>query len=145
MLKETITYHDLDGNEITEDFYFNLYESEIVELNFSEKGGLEKYIEKITNAQDMKSLIKLFKDIVLMAYGVRGDDGKTFVKSEESRTAFSQTEAYSILFMKLAQDDKEATRFIKGVIPNKLAQPQDKLPKKGKIQKLTAKEAEVVE
>lgn len=144
MTKETITYHDLDGNEITEDFYFNLYESEIVELNFSEKGGLEKYIEKITKAEDMKSLIKLFKDVVLMAYGTKGEDGKTFVKSEEAKRAFSQTEAYSILFMKLATDDEKAAEFIKRVVPNKMAQPQDRLPKKG-VKKLTKAEAEVVE
>lgn len=145
MLKETITYHDLDGNEITEDFWFNLFESEIIELNFSEKGGLEKYIEKITKAEDMKELIRLFKDVVLMAYGERGEDGKSFVKTEEAKKAFSQTEAYSNLFMKLATDDKEAARFIKAVCPNKMNQPQDKLPKKGKVQKLTNKDAEVVE
>ena len=142
MLKETITYHDLDGNEITEDFWFNLFESEIVELNFSEKGGLEKYIEKITKAQDMKELIRLFKDVVLMAYGVRGDDGKTFVKTDEAKKAFSQTEAYSVLFMKLATDDQEAARFIKAVCPKKMTQPQDKLPKKGKVTKIGTKESD---
>lgn len=146
MTKETITYHDLDGNLITEDFYFNLYESEIVELNFSEKGGLEKYIEKITKAEDMQLLIKLFKEIVLMAYGERGEDGKSFVKSEAAKTRFSQTEAYSNLFMALATDDEKAAEFIKKVVPAPKAQPQDKLPKKNsKVKKLTKEEAEVVE
>ena len=129
MVKETITYHDLDGNEITGDFYFNFYPSELAELSVSKKGGLPEYIKKISATEDIGEAINLFKDILLKSYGEKGEDNRTFVKSEELSKAFSQTEAYSILFMKLATDEKEAARFINSVCP---ANPQDNLPKEKK-------------
>lgn len=129
MVKETITYHDLDGNEITDDFYFNLYESEVTELSFSKKGGLAEYIKEISKTEDGEKIIQLFKEIVLRAYGVRGEDNKSFVKSKELSEAFSQTEAYSILFMKLATDDKAAANFINAVCPA-IAKAQNNSPAK---------------
>ncbi|MBP5598093.1 MAG: hypothetical protein J6Y02_22180 [Pseudobutyrivibrio sp.] len=134
MLKETITYHDLDGNEITEDFYFNLYQSECAELSFSKKGGLADYVKKITEEEDGDKLVALFKEVILKAYGVRGSDGKSFKKSPELAEAFSQTEAYSILFMKMVTDDKEAARFLNGIAPNL---PKDNLPAKTTTKKTT--------
>lgn len=74
-------------------------------------------INKIVAAQDAPSLIKVFKDLVLKAYGEKSADGKRFIKSDELATAFSQTEAYSQLFMKLATDDKAAARFVNGIMP----------------------------
>lgn len=127
MVKETITYHDLDGNEITDDFWFNLYQSEVVEMNFSKKGGLAEYLKEITETEDGEKIIQFFKDLVLRAYGVRGEDNKSFVKSKVLSESFSQTEAYSVLFMKLATDDKAAADFVNRVLP---AMPQDNLPAK---------------
>ena len=127
MVKETITYHDLDGNEITDDFWFNLYQSEVVEMNFSKKGGLTEYLKEITETEDGEKIIQFFKELVLRAYGVRGEDNKSFVKSKALSESFSQTEAYSVLFMKLATDDKAAADFVNRVLP---AMPQDNLPAK---------------
>jgi hypothetical protein len=117
MLKETITYTDYNGLERTEDHYFNLSEAELLEMEMSITGGLTEMINKIVAAQDAPSLIKLFKDLVLKAYGEKSADGKRFIKSDELATAFSQTEAYSQLFMKLATDDKAAARFVNGIMP----------------------------
>jgi len=119
MLKKTITYVDYDGNERTEDFYFNLTNAELIELAHSEKGGLEKVIEKITKEQDNKRLISLFKEIIQMAYGEKSLDGKRFQKSEEISKNFMETEAYSILFMELAEDDQAAIAFVNGIMPQK--------------------------
>lgn len=117
MLKETITYTDYNGVERTEDHYFNLSEAELLEMEMSITGGLTEMINKIVAAQDAPSLIKVFKDLVLKAYGEKSADGKRFIKSDELATAFSQTEAYSQLFMKLATDDKAAARFVNGIMP----------------------------
>lgn len=117
MLKKPITYHLFDGTEVTEDFYFQLMESEVVEFNTDCPGGLEAYVEKITKTTDQGGLIKLFKKLILMAYGERSEDGRGFAKSEERAIAFSQTEAYSNLFMELATDDEAAAEFIKAVMP----------------------------
>ena len=61
-------------------------------------------MERIVEANNTKLLIKEFKRIIFLAYGVKSEDGKRFIKSDEIREEFSQTAAYSELFMQLALD-----------------------------------------
>ena len=117
MHKETITYVDYNGTERTEDFYFNLTKAEIMEMEMSTAGGLAEMINRIVAAQDAPAIIKIFKDLVLKAYGEKSADGKRFIKSEELSTAFSQTGAYDQLFMKLATDSEAAANFVNGIVP----------------------------
>lgn len=117
MYKKTLTYTDYDGNERTEDFYFNFSKAEITEMQLSEEGGLAAKIEKIVNAKDSKAIINTFKDIVLKAYGVKSADGRRFIKNQEVRDEFVQTEAYSEIFMELAFDSNAAAEFINGITP----------------------------
>ena len=126
MLTKTIEYTDYNGVERSEDFSFNLTKAEIMEMEMSIVGGLAELINKIVAAQDAPQLIKLFKDLILKAYGEKSADGKRFVKSDELREAFSQTEAYSILFMELAENADEASRFINGIIPADLSKELQK-------------------
>ena len=117
MLKKTITYVDYNGNERTEDHYFNLSKAEIMEMEMSTTGGLAEMIQRIVAAQDAPAIIKIFKELVLKAYGEKSADGKRFIKSDEIATAFSQTEAYSQLFMELATDADAAAAFVNGIVP----------------------------
>ncbi len=116
MLKKTITYTDYNGTERTEDFYFNLTDAEVMEMEMSTSGGLAEMITRIVAAQDSPAIIKIFKDLVLKAYGEKSPDGKRFVKSDEIREAFSQTEAYSKLFMELATNADAAATFVNGIV-----------------------------
>lgn len=119
MLKKTMTYSDYNGVERTEDFYFNLTKAEVMEMELSTAGGLAEMITKIVNAQDAPAIIKVFKDLILKAYGEKSPDGKRFIKSEALSEAFAQTEAYSQLFMELATDADAAAAFVNGIVPNK--------------------------
>lgn len=116
MLKKTITYTDYNGAERTEDFYFNLTKAEIMEMEMSTTGGLTEMINRIVAAKDAPAIISIFKKLVLKAYGEKSPDGKRFIKSDEIATAFSQTEAYSQLFMELATNADEASKFVNGII-----------------------------
>lgn len=120
MLKKTITYTDYNDNERTEDFYFNLNKAELTEMELSTTGGLAEMIQKIINTQDTPKIVKVFKDLVLAAYGEKSADGKRFVKTEELRESFAQTEAYSELFMELATDADAAAAFVNGIVPKDL-------------------------
>ena len=118
MLKKTITYTDYNDVERTEDFYFNLTKAELMEMEMGAVGGLSGMIEKIVSAKDATAIIKVFKELVLKAYGEKSADGKRFIKSKEISDAFSQTEAYSQLFMELATDADAASKFVNGIAPN---------------------------
>lgn len=120
MLKKTIVYTDYNGTERTEDFYFNLSKAEVMEMEMSTAGGLAEQINKVVKTQDNPTIIKIFKDLILRAYGEKSADGKRFVKNEEMRTAFQETEAYSNLFMELATDAKSAAAFVNGIIPQQI-------------------------
>lgn len=117
MLKKTITYTDYDGNSRTEDFYFNLNKAEIAEMEASEIGGLSNLLKKIVAERNNKKIIELFKELILRAYGEKSPDGKRFVKNQELRDAFCQTEAYSELFMELAGNAEAAAAFVNGITP----------------------------
>ena len=117
MVKKTIAYTDYNGTERKEDFYFNLSKAELMEMEMSISGGLTEMINKVVAAQDAPTIIKVFKDLILKSYGEKSADGKRFVKNDEIREAFSQTEAYSELFMELATNPDEAAKFIAGIMP----------------------------
>lgn len=119
MLKKTITYTDYNGTTRKEDFYFNLTQAEVTELEVSVEGGLVEQINRIVAAQNGKVIIETFKDIILRAYGEKSPDGRRFIKNQEVRDAFAQTEAYSKLFMELATDAKAASEFVNGIVPPK--------------------------
>lgn len=121
MIKKEVTYTDYNGIERTEAFYFNLTKAEIMEMELGTKGGLAEMIEKIVKAQDAPAIIKIFKDLVLKAYGVKSADGRRFMKSDEIRDDFEQTEAYSIIFMELATDADAAAKFVNGIVPADMA------------------------
>lgn len=122
MLKKTITYTDYNGTERTEDFYFNLTKAELMELEMSTTGGLAEMIQKIVSAQDAPAIIKIFKDLVLKAYGEKSPNGKHFMKKDANGRPlsdyFEQSEAYSILFMELATNADAAVDFVNGIVPN---------------------------
>lgn len=120
MLKKTITYEDYNGVSRTEDFYFNLNKAEIMEMEMGTVGGLAEMIQRIVDAKDAPSIIRVFKELVLKAYGEKSPDGKHFIKSEEKSIAFSQTEAYSQLFMELATNTESASAFVNGIMPKDL-------------------------
>ena len=103
--------------ERKEDFYFNLNKAEVAEMELSTEGGLAEMIQKIVSSKDTPSIVKIFKDLILKAYGEKTPDGKRFVKSKELSDAFAQTEAYSELFMELATDAEAAAAFVNGIMP----------------------------
>lgn len=122
MLKKTMKYIDYDGNEREEDFYFNLSKGELAEMELSLNGGLEGMINRIIQEKDNKKIVATFKDLILRSYGKKSDDGKRFIKSPELTEEFTQTEAYSDLFIELASDADAAAAFVNGILP---AVPED--------------------
>ena len=117
MLKRPIKYEDFNGDTVTEDFYFNLSKPELLELEVEIEGGFGQMLQTIVKSENVKALVKEFKRIIIMSYGIKSDDGRRFMKSDEIRTEFEQTAAYHTLFMELATDDKAAVKFLQGVLP----------------------------
>ncbi len=120
MITKEITFTDYNGQERKEKYQFNFTKAELTEMELSVNGGLSAMMERIKETDDRPELMRIFKDLILKAYGVKSADGKRFIKSEELRTEFSQTEAYSELYMELVTDTNAAVTFFNGLIPNNL-------------------------
>lgn len=117
MIKWPITYTDYNGDERTEDFYFNLNKAEIMEMNLNANGALSEYYKRLVDLHDGKQIAEEYKKLILSAYGEKSLDGRRFVKSQKLRDEFEQTEAFAELYMQLATEEGAAARFIEGVLP----------------------------
>lgn len=120
-----MTYTNYNGVEVTEEFFFNLTKAEVAEMELSVEGGLTEQLQKIVNAVKGKEIIETFKWFILKAYGEKSADGRRFIKNDEVREGFSQTEAFSDLFIELATNAESAAAFINGVIPDTPILPKE--------------------
>lgn len=118
MFKKTIEYTDYNGEKRKEDFYFNLNKAELMEMQLSQNGGLQNHLMRIIKTKDTPEIVKMFKEIILMAYGEKSPDGKKFMKSDEIRKDFECSEAYSELFMELATNSDSAAEFVNALLPS---------------------------
>ena len=119
MRKETRSYIDWDGNERTEDFYFNLSRAECISLNNKTPGGLGSVLEKIVNANDTGTIQSTFEDLLGRSFGVKSDDGRRLMKgkNQEYFQAFAETPAYDDLMCDLISIPGYAAEFFNDVIP----------------------------
>jgi len=117
MLKKTITYNTYDGDQLTQDFYFNLNMAEISKMELGVRGGLSNVMRRIANTHDVPSMVEYIDKFIELSYGVKSDDGTRFIKSEELTQEFKQSEAYAALFMELLGDPKAQQEFVNGIIP----------------------------
>ena len=141
MYEERIKYTNLKGEEKEKVAYFHFSKAELVEMQVSEAGGLDKMIKEIVDSKDMAKIVAIFKMLILRAYGEVSDDGESFIKDPELTKKFEKTEAYSELFMSLVADTDKAVAFITGIMPN-VDGIQDKID--AEIAKIKEEENKVV-
>lgn len=122
MLAKEIEYKDFNGNMRKETFLFNLSQAEVMEMELSTTGGLAESIQRVVEVQDGPEIIRIFKSLILKAYGEKSADGRRFIKSEELSKEFSETNAYSKLFMELATNDEAAAAFVNGIVPEDMVE-----------------------
>lgn len=124
MLKKPITYTDYDNNERTENFWFNLDEAELLELQMKYPGGMKAMLEKMVEEQDGTKILATIKEIIMLAYGEKSIDGKYFTKSKEMSEAFTHTRAYSTLLMDMYRNPGAAADFMNAILPQTDEKPQ---------------------
>jgi hypothetical protein len=117
MLAKEIEFVDYNGHKRKETHYFDLSKAELLEMDICTVGGLQQYVNKIISTENGPELFKLFKTLILKAYGIKEADGVHFTKSEEISTRFSQTPAYSVLMMELVTSAENTEAFLRGVAP----------------------------
>ena len=145
MLKKLIKYTDYDGRERSENFYFYLNKAELMDMELGVDGGMQQMIQLIIDKQDIPKIMNAFKTIILKAYGEKSPDGRRFIKSKELSEAFSQTEAYSNLYMELVTDANAAAAFINSIVPEDVANAAERRKKaeEGNVSEIKPADASV--
>ena len=124
MITKNITFEDLEGNQITQPFYFNVSKAELIKLQTKEKNGLDRKLRQIANNQDVNGLITTINEFIEMSYGEKSEDGIAFIKQKNGVRLvenFMNTDAYSKLFEELVSDPDKLMEFIIGILPKDLA------------------------
>lgn len=128
MHKVVIKFVDYDGNPREEEHFFNMNQAEVVEwLMTSGDYTLDKVLLKLSKERNGKEIMATFKDLIYRSYGEKSLDGRRFIKTEEVKANFMETEAYSKLFMELVTDAKKAADFVNAIIPKELADEVTKI------------------
>lgn len=117
MLILPITYTDFNGEKRTEKYHFNMSRTELTDLELAYPGGLSSILKSIAAEEDPKKIFDMFKILVAKSYGLRSDDGRSFMKSDKISAEFAQTAAYDQLIMDFFQTDNYAVNFVRGILP----------------------------
>lgn len=115
MLAKTLTYKDFNGQEVTDSFYFNLTEAELLELNIRDD------LEAVGKSGNANKIMDTFKRILKASYGVRTPGGAKFIKTDQDWHEFVSSTAYSDIFIQLVTDADYAAAFIRELVPADLA------------------------
>lgn len=153
MFKKTMTFDDLDGNEVSETFYFNYNKKEIAELlefgyltdfppaDTNRRMRLEQQMEMLqtpieesglTEQQNTKMAYDIFQDLILDAFGEPYENRRGFDKSEKLRNHFKHHVAFVELIWEFVGDPAIAATFIEHCLPPKMvAEAKEELKKEG--------------
>lgn len=121
MLRKPIKYTNIDGQEVTEEFYFHLSKADVIRLQVNMPGGLAERLDQIgkldvNEGNNAALILQTFEDIVHAAFGRRTPSGG-FVKRASDWEEFVSSDAYSELFMELISNGAYAAQFVKSILP----------------------------
>ena len=121
MIKKTLNYTSLFGDEIEKELYFHFTLAELVEMEAAEGESLSTRLLSMQE-QNGAQILKTFKDLVEQAYGVRTEEGE-FDKTDRAAAAkFIRSEAFDKLLTELMTNQQLAAEFVNGLFPADLQQ-----------------------
>jgi hypothetical protein len=118
MLQREFTYKGYDGEMHTDTWLFNLTQADLLKLNMGSFGGLDDLMKRMIREDRPKELVDMFEALILSAVGEKSPDGRRFIRTQEIRDEFYQTEAYSQLFTELVTNQEKLKAFVLAIIPD---------------------------
>lgn len=136
MTSYKVTYEDYAGKTHTETHYFNLTQTEISMLNARYGGSFQNTLARLSMTENAREMMDILMDMFKTSYGKMDDDRVHFRKSEQIWDDFASTPAFDKLFMEIMGSDKTSAKFIRGVLPPKLAESVDSEDTAAKVSEL---------
>lgn len=156
MFKKTMKFDNLHGEPVEQTFYFNYKKKEVAELmefgyvvQFAPKTEeerakrypLEEQLERLmtpvsesglSQQENTLQAYRIFQNLILDAYGVKGADDVTFVKTDETRAWFESHVAFDDMIFEFINDEKLGAQFVEECLPPRFrAEAKKELEAKG--------------
>lgn len=122
MLERTFTYTGFDGKEHKDTWCFYLSKADLLEIHLGTYVGLDVLMQRLIDAQNGKEIMAIVKEIILKSVGRPSVDGRRFIRNQEIRDEFEQTESFSQLFEELVLDGDKALEFISAIVPAEMGE-----------------------
>ena len=133
MFSRTFQFKGYDGKDHEETWWFNLSEDELYKMELGNLGGMNGMMNRLLRQEKPGELVDMFERIILGAVGERSVDGRKFMKRRkpgepwgEVAEDFRETPAYAQLFLELVSSGEALAEFLKGAIPEEVAQALEK-------------------
>jgi hypothetical protein len=122
MIKVPITYKNFDDEKVTEEHYFHLSKSELIDMVAESDGeDLVTKLERVGSSGDGALIMRTFREIIAAAYGQRVDgSGSQFYKDPDLTKRFLGSLAFDQLLENLLTETLNAIEFINGMMPSGL-------------------------
>jgi hypothetical protein len=117
-VKKEITFEDLDGNEVTEEWYFRLEEADVVDMDLAHEKDPAAYLKKIVEDHDSRALLALWKELLFRSVGKR--EGSLLVKRPEYVDEFMYGGAYNKFFQELITSEDIGAEFFTSILPQRI-------------------------
>jgi hypothetical protein len=117
MFERKFTYEGFDGKTYEDTWGFYLSKADILEIQLGTFVGLDQLMKRLIETQNGKEIMAVVKEIILKSVGHTSPDGRKFLRNEDLRDEFYQTDAYSQLFTELVTDPEKVLEFIFGAVP----------------------------
>lgn len=126
--KQEITFTDVDGNVVTEEWYFQLDETDAIEMDIIhdilQKDNPDQYLREIVENKDSRKLLTLWKELLFASVCKR--EGKNLVKGDDILHEFKFGGAYREFFSNLITSDDAGAAFFLQIMPDRVQQQATK-------------------
>lgn len=149
MLKETVTYKNLDGVEVSKELYFNISTSELTELDKAFGGNAFEKMSNLSENNSVMEVVSSLNNIILIAYGERTPEGDGFIKNDEVRNRFKYSLALEAYISLLLRSPEALERFRDGLVSQEVLRAAAEVtdapeqPKLQAVKKAPTAEAEI--
>jgi hypothetical protein len=118
-VKRSITVTDLDDNEVTEDWYFSLGRTDVLEMNVvHDYADVPAYLTSIMKdaGNHSREILDLWKEMLFHSVGQR--EGNLLVKDEAIVRKFRFSGAFEKFLGELLEEDDAGASFFMSIMPS---------------------------
>lgn len=127
-VKRTITFVDLDGNQVTEDWWFQIGKTDAIEMDvvheFAQMSNPEEHYKNVVEGNDTRTMLRIWRELLFAAVAKR--KGNRLVKGPDILEEFRYGGAYEQLYSDILEMDDAGASFFQQIVLPEFQSPVQK-------------------